>query len=90
MLHTSVFTNLPGWANGMVDSLAYWMAQQEVERGSQPLLYYFFAVPFYEYLPALFSLLAIRYWVIQNRLRPLVTSKLTFILVALLSYMLVN
>lgn len=90
VLHTSVFTNLPGWASGMVDSLAYWMAQQEVERGSQPLLYYLFVVPFYEFLPVLFSLLAIRYWVIQNRLRPLTRYWGGFIGIAVLAYILVN
>ena len=90
VLHTSVFTNLPGWASGMVDALAYWMAQQEVERGSQPLLYYLFVVPFYEYLPVIFSFLAMRYWVIQNRLRPLVRYWGGFVLAALLAFTLVN
>lgn len=90
VLHTSVFTNLPGWASGMVDSLAYWMAQQEVERGSQPLLYYFFAVPFYEYLPLIFSLLAIRFWAIQTRLRPLISYWGSFLFLALLAYTLIN
>ncbi|MEI2611433.1 MAG: flippase activity-associated protein Agl23 [Candidatus Promineifilaceae bacterium] len=90
ILHTSLFTNLPGWASGMVDSLAYWMAQQEVERGSQPLLYYFFVVPLYEYLSVIFSAVAIGYWVGQNRLRPLARYWGAFVLTALLAYTLVN
>jgi DNA-binding beta-propeller fold protein YncE len=43
-----------------VGSLGYWLAQQSVERGSQPLYYYYAVqVPIYEYLPALGCLLTI-------------------------------
>ncbi len=90
LLHTSMLTNLPGWASGMVDSLAYWMAQQEVERGSQPRLYYLFAASLYEFLPIIFSFLAIRYWVIQNRLRPLLRYWGGFVFLAIMAYTLVN
>ena len=35
-LFTTVFTNGAGLATGMIGSLGYWIAQQAVQRGSQP------------------------------------------------------
>jgi 4-amino-4-deoxy-L-arabinose transferase-like glycosyltransferase len=64
--YTTYFTNTDGFFTGMLGSLGYWMAQQEVQRGTQPWYYYIFLqVPIYEYLPALGTLL-----------RPLQTGKL--------------
>jgi predicted membrane-bound mannosyltransferase/DNA-binding beta-propeller fold protein YncE len=52
-------TNFPGVAMGLVAAVNYWMAQQEVERGSQPWYYYLLLqVPVYEYLPALLAISA--------------------------------
>ncbi len=51
ILFTTVFTNGNGLASGMVGSLGYWMEQQAVERGSQPLYYYGLMVALYEFLP---------------------------------------
>ncbi|MCB0005308.1 MAG: TIGR03663 family protein [Anaerolineales bacterium] len=62
VLYTSVFTNMGGWFTGSVDSLAYWIEQQEVQRGNQPWFYYFFIVPFYEFLPLVFALAGIWRW----------------------------
>lgn len=60
VLYTSIFTNGFGFYTGIVGSLGYWLEQQGVERGSQPWYYYWLIqVPFYEYLPALGSILAI-------------------------------
>ncbi|HDQ70566.1 MAG TPA: TIGR03663 family protein [Chloroflexi bacterium] len=56
VLFTTVFTNGFGLASGMVGSLGYWLAQHEVQRGSQPEYYYVVMVFFYEYLPALLTL----------------------------------
>ncbi len=57
---TTVFTNGAGFFTGLVGSLGYWLKQQEVQRGSQPLYYYILVqVPVYEYLPALASLLGL-------------------------------
>jgi predicted membrane-bound mannosyltransferase/DNA-binding beta-propeller fold protein YncE len=67
ILFTTVFTSGTGIASGMVGSLGYWLAQQEVERGSQPWYYYAITVLFYEYLPLLLTLIATIYYVI---LRP--------------------
>ncbi len=59
VFYTTIFTNGAGFFTGMVGSLGYWLAQQGVERGSQPWYYYLLLqVPVYEYLPALGSLLA--------------------------------
>ena len=60
IFYTSIFTNGFGFFTGIVGSLGYWLEQQGVERGSQPWYYYWLLqVPFYEYLPALGSVLAI-------------------------------
>ena len=49
-LFTTVFTNVAGVGTGFVGQLGYWMAQQSVQRGSQPWYYYLLLVPLYEYL----------------------------------------
>jgi DNA-binding beta-propeller fold protein YncE len=64
LVHYSVFFILfstmltYGWGvlTGLVGGLAYWMAQQGVERGSQPWYYYGLIGPLYEYMPILISL----------------------------------
>jgi sugar lactone lactonase YvrE len=62
ILHTSLFTNGRGIATGLVGSLGYWLIQQEVERGSQPLYYYALVqIPIYEYLPAVGALIGAVY-----------------------------
>ncbi len=50
LFYTTFFTNPLGFVSGLVGSLAYWMAQQGVERGGQPIYYYFIIAPLYEYL----------------------------------------
>ena len=66
VLFTTVFTNGTGIASGLVGSLGYWLAQQAVERGSQPWYYYFIMVPLYEYLPLLLTLITPIYLVIKS------------------------
>ncbi|HEY3312338.1 MAG TPA: flippase activity-associated protein Agl23 [Anaerolineales bacterium] len=59
LLYTTVFTNGAGFFTGTVGSLGYWLEQQGVQRGSQPLYYYLLiTVPIYEFLPALACILA--------------------------------
>ncbi len=58
ILYSSIFTWGWGMITGLVGGLAYWIAQQDVQRGSQPWYYYGIVGPMYEYLPLLFSLLA--------------------------------
>lgn len=90
VLYTSVFTNPNGWFSGMAGSLGYWLEQQEVQRGNQPAFYYFFIVPFYEFLPLIFSLLAVRFWAHKHRLNRIVSYWVSVLLVAMLSYSLGN
>ncbi|RMH00737.1 MAG: TIGR03663 family protein, partial [Chloroflexi bacterium] len=90
VLYTSVFTNPGGWASGMIGSLGYWLEQQGVQRGSQPGFYYFFVVPFYEFLPVLFSLAAIWLWSKQHQLNKIAGYWLGLILSSLLLFSLTN
>lgn len=83
VLHTSVFTNPGGWGTGMVGALGYWLEQQEVQRGNQPWFYYLFIVPFYEFLPIIFSFLAIRLWAQRHRLNRILGYWIPLLLVAL-------
>lgn len=54
IFYTSVFSHGEGFFKGIVGALGYWMDQQAVERGTQPLYYYALVqVPVYEFLPAL-------------------------------------
>ena len=62
LLYTSMFTNMGGFTSGIIGSLGYWLEQQAVQRGSQPIFYYLIVVPFYEFLPLIFSILAVRLW----------------------------
>ncbi len=60
LFYSTFFMHGEGFFKGIVGALAYWMSQQNVVRGTQPLYYYaFLQVPMYEYLPALGLLLAI-------------------------------
>jgi predicted membrane-bound mannosyltransferase/sugar lactone lactonase YvrE len=72
LLYTTFFTNPSGLVGGLMGALGYWMNQQGVDRGSQPLYYYLLLqIPVYEFLPAFGALLAAwvglrrRLWVAQ-------------------------
>ena len=68
VLYTTVFTNGFGFITGLVGSLGYWLEQQKVNRGSQPLYYYaLIQIPIYEFLPALGSILATGIAVFRRR-----------------------
>ena len=68
VLYTTFFTNGFGFFTGIVGSLGYWLSQQSVERGSQPLYYYALVqIPIYEFLALLGSYLAIYYGIRYNR-----------------------
>ncbi len=58
VFYSTIFTYGWGMITGFVGGLAYWMAQQRVERGTQPWYYYGLIGPLYEYLPILISTLA--------------------------------
>jgi predicted membrane-bound mannosyltransferase/DNA-binding beta-propeller fold protein YncE len=56
LFFTTFFTNTRnGLGTGIVGSLGYWLAQQKVERGSQPWYYYGFIGSIYEFLPILLT-----------------------------------
>ena len=60
IFYTTFFMHGEGFFKGLVAALGYWMSQQAVNRGTQPLYYYALVqVPVYEYLPALGSLLTL-------------------------------
>jgi predicted membrane-bound mannosyltransferase/sugar lactone lactonase YvrE len=60
VLFTTFFTNGKGFFMGLVASLGYWLSQQGVVRGGQPLYYYaLLQIPVYEYLAALGAILAL-------------------------------
>jgi uncharacterized protein (TIGR03663 family) len=50
LLFTTFFTNPSGFAGAYWNQLDYWLAQQSVQRGTQPWYYYGFMVPLYEFL----------------------------------------
>ena len=71
--YTTYFTNTDGFFTGLLGSLGYWMAQQAVQRGTQPWYYYIFLqIPVYEYLPAIGTLLGFGLVLRQLRKRPAV------------------
>jgi DNA-binding beta-propeller fold protein YncE len=90
VFYTSVFTNMPGWGNGMVESLGYWLVQQEVARGGQPEFYYLFVVPFYEFLPVIFSVAAIFYWFRKTRFQRTVGFWILLLIGAAVTYSFFN
>lgn len=56
---TTMFTNGNGLGTGVIGSLAYWLEQQDVQRGGQPWYYYVqITLPIYEFLPLILSLAA--------------------------------
>jgi predicted membrane-bound mannosyltransferase/DNA-binding beta-propeller fold protein YncE len=59
VLFSTLFTYGWGVVTGLVGGLAYWMAQQHVERGAQPWYYYGIVGPLYEYAAILISLAGI-------------------------------
>ena len=59
IFYTSLFTQGTGFPMGLMGALGYWMAQQGVSRGTQPLYYYALVqIPIYEFLPAFGTLVA--------------------------------
>lgn len=66
ILFTTFFTNGTGIASGMIGSMGYWLAQQEVKRGGQPWYYYGIILPMYDYLPLLLTFITAIYLVIRS------------------------
>lgn len=59
LFYSTLLTQGSGFAMGLMGALGYWLAQQGVTRGTQPLYYYAIVqIPMYEYLPAFGTILA--------------------------------
>jgi len=71
VLFTTFLTNAYGLASGFAGSLGYWLEQQEVERGSQPVYYYVIMTSLYEFLPLLLTFTASIYLAIRGLILPL-------------------
>ena len=71
LFYTTFLTNIRnGMVSGIVGSLGYWLAQQEVARGGQPWYYYLMLGSLYEFLPWLLSIVgagAVCYWLLRTR-----------------------
>jgi len=61
-LYTTGFSNWNGISSGLWQSVGYWIVQQDVGRGSQPIYYYFVIGLLYDFLPMIFSLFALIYY----------------------------
>lgn len=60
VFYTTFFTNGMGLLTGMIGSLGYWLTQQSVQRGSQPLYYYaLIPIPVYEFLATIGMIMAV-------------------------------
>ena len=59
LFFTAFFTNIIGLFSGVAGSLLYWLAQHNVQRGSQPGHYYFFLLSVYEPLLLIFGALGL-------------------------------
>ena len=67
--YTTFFTNLGGLGSGVWQSLGYWLVQQDVARGNQPIYYYVLIILVYEFLPLMFSILGgVYYWKRKDKL----------------------
>ncbi len=68
LLYSTFFTNPLGIGSGIWQSLGYWMVQQDVGRGNQPLYYYLVITPLYEFLPLVFAIAGgVFYWRRRDR-----------------------
>ncbi len=66
LLFTTFLTNMLGLGSGFWQSLGYWLAQHDVNRGDQPWYYYFVITPLYETLPVLLSVAAVIYYAFRG------------------------
>lgn len=67
LLYTTFFTNRRGLYSGTIGAISYWLAQQEVQRGSQPWYYYLLLVPLYEFLPLIFASVGTAWYLLTDR-----------------------
>ncbi|MBH52589.1 MAG: hypothetical protein CL785_05530 [Chloroflexi bacterium] len=63
LLHTTFLTNPTGLVTGTWQSLGYWVAQQDVQRGNQPFYYYLILLLTYEYTIFIIGFFAFFYFI---------------------------
>lgn len=67
-LYTTMFTNGNGFFTGIIGSLGYWLSQQGVSRGGQPVYYFaLIQMPIYEYLAMIGTLIALYFGLRYDR-----------------------
>ena len=72
--YTTVFTNIHGFFTGIIGGLGYWLSQQSVQRGGQPIYYYaLIQLPVYEFAAIAGTILALaiaikkrRFWTVPG------------------------
>jgi uncharacterized protein (TIGR03663 family) len=79
-LFTTFFTNPDGVATGIWGSLDYWLEQQHVLRGNQPVFYYVLLSPVYEFLPLTLMLAGVVYTAVKTGWDTTVAAVLTLVL----------
>jgi predicted membrane-bound mannosyltransferase/DNA-binding beta-propeller fold protein YncE len=67
-LYTTMFTNGNGFFTGIIGSLGYWLSQQGVNRGGQPVYYFaLIQMPIYEYLAVFGTVIALYFGLRYDR-----------------------
>ena len=74
--YTTVFTNIHGFFTGIIGGLGYWLSQQAVQRGGQPIYYYaLIQLPVYEFAAIAGTILALviavkkrRFWTVPGEM----------------------
>jgi uncharacterized protein (TIGR03663 family) len=79
VLFTTFFTNPRGIATGIWGSLDYWLQQQGVNRGDQPVYYYMMLTPVYEYVTLGLALAGVVYRAIRTGRDTIVAAILTVV-----------
>ncbi|MDP6417230.1 MAG: TIGR03663 family protein, partial [Gammaproteobacteria bacterium] len=70
LIFTNIGSNPGGVGSGAWQSLGYWLAQQDVARGSQPWYYYFTLGAIYEFMPLAVAGISVIYYGFRSGIRP--------------------
>ena len=68
---TDFGTSPSGVVTGVWQSMGYWIAQQDVRRGSQPWYYYVIMMSVYEFLPMITGLIVVGFYSLKSGLKSL-------------------
>ncbi len=56
-----------GFWSGIWGSMDYWLVQQGVQRGSEPVYYYIMILPMYEFLPLVLSIIGLGWFLLRRQ-----------------------